>query len=107
MRSSWPKGSRSTAIGEAELTTYRSGDDRVTGSLPVSRIVDALDQPLHSRVGGSLTDPLLDGSPAMRDIYGMVKSIADTDATVLLRGESGVGKEVIAHAIHDSSHRAQ
>ena len=36
----------------------------------------------------------------------MVEAIADTDATVLLRGESGVGKEVVAHAIHDASSRA-
>jgi two-component system response regulator AtoC len=35
----------------------------------------------------------------------MVMAIADTDATVLLRGESGVGKEVIARAIHDASSR--
>jgi two-component system, NtrC family, response regulator AtoC len=49
--------------------------------------------------------PLLDGSAPLRAISNMVMAIADTDATVLLRGESGVGKEVIARAIHDSSGR--
>ena len=49
--------------------------------------------------------PLLDGSPALRAIKNMVMAIADTDATVLLRGESGVGKEVIARAIHEASAR--
>src|SRR5437660_2559566 len=48
---------------------------------------------------------LLDGSAAMRAVRVMVESIADTDATVLLRGESGVGKDLVAHAIHAASRR--
>src|SRR6266850_1753996 len=44
--------------------------------------------------------PLLDGSRQMRAIGRVVESIADTDATVLILGESGVGKEVVARAIH-------
>ena len=56
-----------------------------------------------------LTDfaPRLDGSLAMREIKKMVESIADTDATVLLRGESGVGKDLVARAIHAASQRGQ
>src|SRR5262249_8412455 len=49
--------------------------------------------------------PLLDGSAAMRAIRNMVESIADTEATVLLRGESGVGKDLVARAIHAASKR--
>src|SRR6058998_2173685 len=49
--------------------------------------------------------PLLDGSAAMRAIRGMVENIADTDAAVLLRGESGVGKDLVARAIHARSVR--
>src|SRR5262249_53999906 len=49
--------------------------------------------------------PLLDGSAAMRAIREMVESIAETDATVLLRGESGVGKDLVARAIHAASKR--
>ena len=48
---------------------------------------------------------LLDGSAAMRAVRVMVENIADTDATVLLRGESGVGKDLVAHAIHAASRR--
>jgi two-component system, NtrC family, response regulator AtoC len=51
------------------------------------------------------TAPLLDGSAPLRAIRNMVMAIADTDATVLIRGESGVGKEVIARAIHEASTR--
>ena len=36
----------------------------------------------------------------MREIRSMIESIADTDTTVLIRGESGVGKDLIARAVH-------
>ena len=49
--------------------------------------------------------PLLDGSPKMRAIQTIIENIADTDATVLIRGESGVGKDLVARAIHAQSGR--
>ena len=49
--------------------------------------------------------PLLDGSAAMQAIRAMVDNIADTDAMVLIRGESGVGKDFVARAIHAASKR--
>src|SRR2546422_3503036 len=56
-----------------------------------------------------LTDyrPLLDGSPAMRAIRTVIDNIADTDATVLIRGESGVGKDLVARALHAASARRE
>jgi len=44
-------------------------------------------------------------SPAIRSVLAQVESVARTDATVLLQGETGCGKEVIAQAIHDQSTR--
>jgi transcriptional regulator with PAS, ATPase and Fis domain len=41
----------------------------------------------------------------MRAIRTTIESIADTDATVLLRGESGVGKDLVARAVHAESAR--
>jgi len=49
--------------------------------------------------------PLLDGSPRMRAIGTVIENVADTDATVLIRGESGVGKDLVARAIHAASSR--
>jgi Nif-specific regulatory protein len=45
-------------------------------------------------------------SKAMQAVYDLVAQVAKSSATVLLRGESGVGKELVAHAIHYSSPRA-
>ena len=49
--------------------------------------------------------PLFDHSPAMRAIKQIIAQIADTNATVLIRGESGVGKDLVARAIHAASPR--
>jgi two-component system response regulator AtoC len=44
-------------------------------------------------------------SPSMQSIWDMVDRVAETDVPVLIRGESGVGKEGIARTIHDRSPR--
>ena len=43
---------------------------------------------------------------AMRDIYRKISRIATTDISVLVEGETGTGKELVARAIHDRSNRA-
>lgn len=45
--------------------------------------------------------------PASREMFAMAQRVAKTDATVLLTGESGVGKEVVARFIHRNSARSQ
>ena len=46
-------------------------------------------------------------SPAMRQVALIIEQVADSDVTVLIRGESGVGKELVARAIHQRSTRRQ
>src|SRR5437899_7487755 len=80
------------------------------GEAPVrTEQIDSVDGPLAQTEARerSLTDHvvLLDGSPQMRAVRAVIESIADTDATVLVRGESGVGKDIVARAIHSASGR--
>jgi formate hydrogenlyase transcriptional activator len=44
-------------------------------------------------------------SPALRHVLELVETVAQTDSTVLLLGETGTGKELIARAVHDHSRR--
>jgi len=48
---------------------------------------------------------LIGGSEAMRKVYQAVEAVADSNATVVIRGESGVGKELVARAIVESGAR--
>lgn len=47
---------------------------------------------------------LIGESPAMQNLYEIIMRVANTSANVMLMGESGVGKEVVANAIHHISH---
>jgi DNA-binding NtrC family response regulator len=49
---------------------------------------------------------LLGESEVMRDIFYKIQKIAPTDANILILGENGTGKELIAKAIHHFSHRS-
>ena len=55
----------------------------------------------RSRFGG-----LVGNSPAMREMFAVLELASPTDATILLQGPSGTGKELAARAIHDHSERA-
>ncbi|NIS15133.1 MAG: PAS domain S-box protein [candidate division Zixibacteria bacterium] len=52
-------------------------------------------------------DEIIAQSRPMLELLRDVKQVAETDATVLLQGETGTGKELIASAIHNSSHRSK
>jgi DNA-binding NtrC family response regulator len=48
---------------------------------------------------------IIGDSPALREVLEKVEQVAPTNSTVLLRGETGTGKELVAHAIHINSTR--
>jgi formate hydrogenlyase transcriptional activator len=64
----------------------------------------------------TITDPMTDqvertferiigSSPALESVLAQVEQVAPTNSTVLIEGETGTGKELIAHAIHNASQR--
>ena len=55
---------------------------------------------------GSGFPRIIGNSAALRRVLGMVRVVAPTDATVLINGETGTGKELIAEAIHKFSDRS-
>src|SRR5712671_3841266 len=69
----------------------------------------ALDQYLESQRDARESQNGLGGivgsSAALRGVVDQIRTVAPTDATVLIEGETGTGKELIAHAIHTQSRR--
>jgi transcriptional regulator with GAF, ATPase, and Fis domain len=55
----------------------------------------------HDRFGG-----LIGASTPMRELFAQMSRVANADAPVLILGETGTGKELVARAIHDASARA-
>ena len=54
----------------------------------------------------SMFEEIVGSSAALRRVLTLVEKVADTDSTVLITGETGSGKELVARAIHKKSHRA-
>lgn len=56
--------------------------------------------------GGRGFDSMVGAGEAMRVVYDRVQAVARSNATVLILGETGTGKELVARAIHENSRRA-
>jgi two-component system, NtrC family, response regulator AtoC len=69
---------------------------RLSGEQPPAR-------PMTTGAGRKV---LVGTSPAMLELYKQIAQVAPTDATVLITGESGSGKELVARTIHERSPRA-
>ena len=110
-----------TAYGNVELAVeaMKSGaNDFLTKPVELDQLDlriakalgDAAPQSASAAAPASGAEPGLEeivgDSPAMRRVFGMVRQAAPTDATILLEGPSGTGKELFARAIHRLSRRA-
>ena len=92
----------------------RGATDFITKPWDNARLVAAIDQALAQRspqpatAGAipSMTAALMGDSSAMQAVKSMIASVAATEANVMILGENGVGKELVARAIHEGSHRA-
>src|SRR4029077_8739389 len=51
-------------------------------------------------------EEIVGSSPALKTVVASIVKVAPTDSTVLITGETGTGKELIARAIHKRSHRS-
>jgi transcriptional regulator with GAF, ATPase, and Fis domain len=68
--------------------------------------VPAIDGGQQPALGGSGLPKIIGNSAALQRVLRQVRIVASTDATVLINGETGTGKELIAEAIHKCSDRS-
>jgi DNA-binding NtrC family response regulator len=79
---------------------------RQASDADVLAALDAARSAVAARAADIATCPVLGGHPAIRRVLDVVDRIAATPATVLVTGESGTGKSLVARLIHDRSRRA-
>src|SRR6478736_3587250 len=60
----------------------------------------------NSIIPGPIIPGLIGNSPVMQEVYRITRQVATSAATVLLTGETGTGKELIARAVHELSPRS-
>lgn len=87
-----------------KLQAFAEDIIRINGGLTRSDI-DKIDLPKEKEASQEPT--IITRSPVLKDMLALVDAIADTDSTVLITGESGVGKELVASRIHARSHRSK
>jgi DNA-binding NtrC family response regulator len=79
---------------------------KVEKALELKRLRNELDYLRHEQHGTYDFDRIVGGSAALQRVLAVVRKVAKSNSTVLIRGETGTGKELIAGAIHHNSLRA-
>ena len=64
-----------------------------------------LGTPPHGPSGPQPLPGIIGQSPTMQEVYRLTRRVAGSNASVLILGETGVGKELVANAVHKLSHR--
>ena len=112
-----------TGHGDVALAVEAMRDgayDFIEKPFPTARLVSVITRALHQRRlvlenrvlraelehGGELESRIVGRNPAIRRLREEIAAIADTGVDVLVLGETGSGKEVVARALHDLSGRA-
>jgi len=86
----------------------RGAGDFITKPWDNARLIAAVDAALARRAARANAgfNDLMGESAAMREVKAMIASVAPTEANVMVLGENGAGKELVARAIHAASRRA-
>src|SRR5262245_16971250 len=102
-------GSRNGTLGHGMRiadVTVEGGTTLVLGDSAVKIQVD-LDETEVASSERAAFGGLVGDSAIMREVFSQLERVAASDATVLVEGETGTGKEGVAEAIHDASSRAE
>ncbi|RIX42450.1 MAG: sigma-54-dependent Fis family transcriptional regulator [Rhodocyclales bacterium GT-UBC] len=104
-------------VGMAVEAMREGAHDFIEKPFPSERLIAAVrsalekralileNRQLKSRLGDSGTARIIGQSPAMRQVRQLVATLAPTGVDILINGETGCGKEVVARAIHEASGR--
>ncbi|MBN1420612.1 MAG: sigma 54-interacting transcriptional regulator [Planctomycetes bacterium] len=83
----------------------RDADGKVVGGAETFRDLSVVEELRRELAGRVRMGDLVSRSPSMRRIFDVLPRVASSDATVLIEGETGTGKELVARALHGLSPR--
>ena len=99
-----------TYYNGARITEVRVGAGAIVhvgGPTGIELNIELADQPVIDPSRADHFGPLVGGSASMRSVYTILERTASSTATILIVGETGTGKEVVAQAVHDASPRGE
>jgi formate hydrogenlyase transcriptional activator len=99
----WPEVSQSGRAYEAGVVANATGDSMRAGLLP--DLASGGRQAKKCRAADDGFGEIVGASEAIRKVLELVRTVAPTNSTALIEGETGTGKELIARAIHEHSTR--
>src|SRR5437868_1408528 len=99
-----PEALREALDRVTQTAAQQEAAEAATAPTPAAKASEGPSAPAIQLRRGAPQD-FVSQSPAMAGIWDMVDRAAEADVPVLIRGESGVGKEVIARTVHDRSPR--
>ena len=97
---------RAMREGAADFVLKPWQNDKLVATLSVAAKLRQTRSRISALSEGPPADEMIAESEAMREVMKIVQRVAPTDANVLIRGENGTGKELIARALHRQSSRS-
>lgn len=100
--------------GNVHLIVFRNQTEKIKATIALAqaeavenenRRLQKINEELAHNLSHQSDSAIIGNSPVMRELMSYIQSVADTDATVLVLGETGTGKELIADEIHAKSNR--
>ena len=98
---------RYTAVSETELRLVELFANLAAAAVRSGQVFDRISRDNRAFREANALPKIVGSSKAMQQVLELCRKVAPSNATVLVTGETGTGKELVARAIHDSSNRRE